>query len=520
MDINQYKNIRQHADYLLYLWFGMMVFTIIISATFQYDLASTPIQRFVGVGLGILFPLITSALLTSSIHLFSSRFHLWELGALLIFLAAFVWEGHSHYSFWANAMETKAENSSFNRVQTEQLKTLDERLSNLPVVGSFFSDSLDKKIAGAEDALSKCPRGHASVCINPNQERLQRLYAERDNKGVQAQVKNQRDALLEEKQQPLKAISGGDISTENLKAMPVFKDVSVFFYSDFSHAKQFEATAYFAFSLLCTVIASGLLGIRSKLLESEESPQQYTPKASYDPLAPQQQKPESWKERYKRGDVGLASAMFGRGREPSAQPSANADAAIGDFADAINRKNSATADAMNQTARRGRGDFREYDDVITPTKINTTSPTLMSGAGFGAQEIPNPNYQAPIIHWQKESPAGVEIDLPDAVEITPPAASHRVCMDADVRVQTDANAVNANSNNGGGNGRGTASILDYADLVDAVRFSNYLQNPKKDMGIIGQNRVMEFMSVGRPVAKRYIERLVAEGVTDKDWRVV
>lgn len=445
------QNINQHADYLLYLWFGMMVFTIVISATFQYDLASTNIQKIVGVGLGILFPLITSALLTSSIHLFSSRFHFWGLGALVIFIAAFIWEGHSHYSFWANAMETKAENSSFNRAQTEQLKTLDERLSNLPVVGALFSDSIDKKIAAAEEALAKCPQGHASVCINPNQERLQRLLSEKDRQGAKAQVHQERDMILKQKQEALKAVSGGDIGTENLKAMPVFKDVSVFFYGDFSHAKQFEATAYFAFSLLCTVIASGLLGIRAKLLSREHSPalrEQQQTENTYADESRLWNQVQNAAPVYKQKAVNAVGGIRERLQQAMSKPitaQANNATVVG------NSVPMELINAVNAQNDMRRGTATTLDDMTTPAA--TTPPRKMDGIGFNAKLLEScanaseTTATTPILN----RPAVVECS-----QLTTPIVVNQL-----QQATTPAN-------NGNLSGRSAASLVSYDDIKQAV----------------------------------------------------
>jgi hypothetical protein len=143
----------------------------------------------------------------------------------------------------------------------------------------------------------------------------------------------------------------------------------------------------------------------------------------------------------------------------------------------------------NTTAISGVGSFKRYDnEEDNQDPVNTTSPYILSGAGFAAQEIPNPNY--------KPTDA-------DAV-------------DDCVRLDADALAKNKRTSNAAA-GRGIDKLLEFGDLVDAIMFSTYLE---KSTGVIGQNRIEEFMGVGRPVAKRYMAKLVEKGIIDEKGQVV
>ena len=231
--------------------------------------------------------------------------------------------------------------------------------------------------------------------------------------------------------------------------------------------------------------------------------------------------PQSFRQQYNAGELSAWSGLFNR-TQSQPQTTASAVNANGNIPTAF----TASVTNANAMLRRGSHEFNAHDDVApNATAVMTEEPEfIMNGVGFNTQRIPNPRYQrpTPVIVSPETAPRGVEIEFaePDADVNAVEDNRVRVQLDAVNRVHTDANAVNVNANNGGGNGRGTASILDYSDLVDAVVWSNYLQNPKKDVGIIGQNRVQEFLGVGRPVAKRYIERLVEDKIIDENWKVI
>lgn len=523
------QNHRQEtADMLRILGYLLMAGALFVSVRFQLIFAHSLDEKIVAVLYGIGIPLATAAFLRSSIIFKSMLFKSIAVG---IFALLFAWEWHGQLSGLLNGTEVNNANSRVALVQDERLKTLDDQLKSLPVVGAVFNDSLDKEINNLEKSLSKCPQGHATVCINPINQQLQQLYDKRDRQGVAAQVKFQRAEILAEKQAVLKGLSGMNAEVENAKVMPVYKGISWGLSALGLNTSPKESEYLFSIigTFLYTTLASCVWGFRTKMLmEGEFSPalqsnnSQTIPaysadavKKSADATVPNQAnaQPESWRDRYLRGDASLWSGLK---REPSAQPAqttANADVNIGDFADAINRRNAATKDAINHSER-GRSEFREFDDAIIPTEINTTSPTLIEGVGFGAREIPNPNYQAParppVIHWPQERSSGAEIGLPEpeTEEIPNPAIPEPTRMSTPTPTQTSMESI--------GRDRGKDTDLEWLAIRETILDGRFFEM-SKTVGIGSLRKAPKVLlgtesGIGQDKATRFREYAELEGL--------
>jgi len=465
------------------LWVGILLLAgeFIVSVTFQLMYATTPTQKLVAVMYGVGMPLATISFMASFI-LFKNQ--MYSTCSFVLFLLLFLWGWHGQGNYLLDELEHKNSTSQVAKVQNERLKTIQQRLDAMPISGAKFDDSIDKQIRLVKSELDRCPANQMTICRKPLQAQYNDLLLQKQQNGVEAQIKLKRDELLKEKQIALNAMSGTDADIEDAKVMPVYKGMAWFFnVIGFDvRPKQMEYLLSIIGTFLYSIIACSVFGVRTKLImESEVNSPALSSNYYQQPFSKPKatEKPESWFDRYKSGDVSLAGAVFGRDRnQQSAQTTANADVNIGDFADAINRRNAVTADAINETPERGRGEFREFDDAIIATEVNTTSPTLIAGVGFGAPEIPNPNYQAParppVIHWQQENPSGVEIDLPEAEaeEVPHPAIPEPTRMSTPVPTQSGIASMIVGD-------RGRDTDLEYIAIKETIldgRFFNHFDN--------------------------------------------
>jgi hypothetical protein len=264
------KHSKETILQLEILGWLILIGEAVVSISFQLLYATTRIEQVVAVIYGIGIPLATVAFLKLAIIFNDKRFVFASFG---LWALLFFWGWHTQYSYLLDETSSKADSSKVALVQNEQLSIIEEKLKNMPIVGAVFNDSIDKKIAAVEIALSKCPSGHATACINPNQEKLQRLYSERDSKGVQAQIKNERNELLTEKQRALNAMSGTDADIENAKTMAVYRGISWMInklggnYSP----KEAEYLASIIGTFLYTVLSCTVWGFRTKFIMERES---------------------------------------------------------------------------------------------------------------------------------------------------------------------------------------------------------------------------------------------------------
>lgn len=338
-------------------------------------------------------------------------------------------------------------------------------------------------------------------------------------------------------------------ANDNRKAHEVFKVLSNWMYGNIEHAKAIQGNVltYSAIFLSLLVMLLPFLAnlicfdaipvqIQNPVLQtgniSSPAPLQNQQPENSQPVEEHEEQeppaPQSWADRYKSGEVSAWSGIFKGNEQPNAGVTAYSFTAPAMNADAL--ANSAT----NANAPRY-GVSELLTDADAPianaaTETDYFAENIDRLGGFGFQ----PAKTAPVIHWQPENPAGVEIagiEEPDAFENTRPAASECVQIDADVRVQTDADAPNADADTNArsvvslaktaktanSTGRGIDSLMEYSDLKNAVMRSNFLL---KNDGSLSQNLVEKFMSVGRPKAKRFIERLLEDGVINEKGEVI
>jgi len=424
------------AGLMVVITLGLIALEIYVDIHTGIENATTPYQKNVMGWMGALLGAFSaiSVMASGALKKLGKHTAFLALGFLSLLLAIYsliVWISF-FCTMWTDYSTKHIENSVEHQAKVATVEALkkDAIIIDASKSGSAHVIELNNIAAAEELAIKNCNN-------------LKADSGQRNRWNKITNCKNKHGAIFEKANRELGEIATARESNQNridsLKSISVDSNNSL---TDFvmmplaavmAESKQDGKNLMLAIAVLITVIVSyitnaGLYFVGSLLGDDyinnhhfqSQSP---TPQPMQNPRT---MSPESWRDRYRRGDVSLASAVFGRNsNQQPAQTTANADVNIGDFADAINRRNAVTANAINQISERGRGEFRQFDDAIIPTEVNTTSPTLMVGVGFAAREVPNPNYQAarpPVIHWQQENPSGVEIELedPDTEEITPP----------------------------------------------------------------------------------------------------
>jgi len=487
----------------------------------------------------IAFALTTFSLVFSTItvHFYHEKAYAIALLCLALTAMVFVYETHGAWGYFAELNKNFEQNSDAAKMEKMNIDLASKKLEILET-GKVDAGQAQKRLAQLqkqvltkEDAASKCGL-LAFKCKNKALSGADKISVEINSLNAQLDTQDKYISAINDAQKTIKKSESND----NEKAHPVFKMLSMFFYEDIGHAKLMQANALVAIGVLIILLAEFSPAIAYRLIhQNEPIKQALNNNQSYStPIQNQNENPPypTWRN----GGINGWQALQ---RRQSNRANANANQVTASVPEnAVTMNADAPVNLVRPNADAPIEPFYGTSELATFENAEPTPPPaseyIVDGVGFGASVRRNPAYvapNAPIIHWQTSNPAGVEIvgSDTDADSDTPPSLSECVRMDAPSCIHTDADAatpdadavaLNADADalekrTGGGNGRGDDSLMDYADLKNAVLHSDYLL---KDDGTVGQNRVEKYMGVGRPKAKKYMDRLIADGIISADLK--
>ena len=458
---------RDTLNMLFWLGWLLIVGEIFISVRFQLLFATTPDEQAVAVLYGIGIPLATVAFFKLSIIFHDKRF---MLAAFSLFLLLFFWGWHTQYSYLLNETDTKDNSGRVSVIQNEHLKTLDERLKNLPVVGAVFQDSSDSQIKALEEQLSRCPNGQTTVCKKPLMEKIEALQIKRERNGTAAMVHQERDSILKEKDRALRSMTGLDADMENAKVMSVYKGISwmVNKMGGNCSPKEAEYLASIIGTFLYTVLSCGIWGFRTKLImeSSEESPARFD-RVNYQAENTDAEEARLWNRVQNAAPVYRQRATQAVGgirerlqaaisnRQP-VTPTAQMNSAAVVNENTVPQSLINAVNAQNDMRRGMVTTFDNFDDDVEFDA--TTAPRRMTGMGFMGEIVPSPENAGETAATTPENnrPAVVGCS-----QETTPAVVNQLQQATTETATTSANAGNLS-------GRSAAALVSYDDIKQAV----------------------------------------------------
>lgn len=489
---------RQDTLNMLF-WLGwlLIVGEIFISVRFQLLFATTPDEQAVAVLYGIGIPLATVAFFKLSIIFHDKRF---MLAAFSLFLLLFFWGWHTQYSYLLNETDTKDNSGRVSVIQNEHLKTLDERLKNLPVVGAVFMDSSDAQIKTLEEQLSQCPNGQTTVCKKPLMAKIEALQIKREHNGTAAMVHQERDNILKEKDRALRSMTGMDADMENAKVMSVYKGISwmVNKMGGNCSPKEAEYLASIIGTFLYTVLSCGIWGFRTKLImESSDVSPALSERVHYQNNDVEEAR--LWNQVkqaapvYRQKATQAAGNIGDRLRQAMNKPVTAQSVNQGVNAQNVNRvvslvKAPREPVSVNLNSERGSSELIEYDDEIK----FTDTPKHYNGMGFMATEI-------------NETAKPVAVESVNREQVFTP--------DREQVFTVEREPVNVNREQSERQAR--EHQKSFADLADEIVNGSVFRGKK-----VSLRGVKEFMACRTEIAREFRNRLISEQIIDEKGQVL
>lgn len=506
---------RDTLNMLFWLGWLLIVGEIFISVRFQLLFATTPDEQAVAVLYGIGIPLATVAFFKLSIIFHDKRF---MLAAFSLFLLLFFWGWHTQYSYLLNETDTKDNSGRVSVLQNEHLKTLDERLKNLPVVGAVFQDSSDSQIKTLEEQLSRCPNGQTTVCKKPLMQKIEALQIKRERNGTAAMVHQERDSILKEKDRALRSMTGLDADMENAKVMSVYKGISwmVNKMGGNCSPKEAEYLASIIGTFLYTVLSCGIWGFRTKLImeSSEESPARFD-RVNYQAENTDAEEARLWNRVqnaapvYRQKATQAAGNIGDRLRQAMQKHATAQNVNQGVNMQNVNRvvslvKTPREPASVNLNAEYGRSELIEYDD--DEIKF-TDSPKHYDGMGFMATAI-NETAKPVAVEIEKRE----QVFTPDreqvcTLEREPESVNRVVSL---VKVKREPISVSREPVER----QAREHQKSFADLADEIVNGTYFKGRK-----VSLRGVKEFMACRTEIAREFRNRLISEEIITEKGEV-